>query len=385
MRHKASLLWLTVLFLSACNGSGTLFRQLDRAARLSVEQCIILDASVAEDRTPRTFQGDTLVDGSLTRWISGFFPGTCWLSYELTEDERVKEIAVRRTAALLNPDSYYKDHDIGFQVMCSAGLEWKNTGNEDCLKAIYRGAELLADRFNANTGVIKSWNNEDYQVIIDNMMNLELLTFASKLFNKPEWNEIALSHARTTMTNHFRPDASSYHMLVYNPQNGTVLSKGTVQGNADDSAWSRGQSWGLYGYTMMFRESGDPSFLEHAEKIAGYLMPLLAERPVPAWDFNAPEESIHQDDASAAAIMASAFLELSTLTKDRASARSYRRQAEQILLALSSDDYLAKKGELGGFLIKHCTGFYKKASEIDVPLTYADYYFLEALARYKRL
>ena len=221
------------------------------------------------------------------------------------------------------------------------------------------------------------------KVIIDNMMNLELLTFASRLFGVPEWEEMAKSHADVTMANHFREDASSYHLLEYDLTTGEVLVKKTVQGFSDSSSWSRGQSWGLYGYTMMYRETGEKRYLHHAEKIARYLLPLLKDRPVPAWDFSAPQPMSSQDDASAAAVMASAFIELATLTKDKALAGRCIRQAEATLEVLSSPGYLSAKGENGGFLIKHGTGFYMKGKEVDAPLSYADYYYLEALYRYK--
>ena len=357
---------------------------IESVADLSARQCLLLGSSVEEGSMPQTFEDGQLVTSDLVRWTSGFFPGTCWYSSLLSGSQEVRALAEKFTEPMLDVDSYYRDHDIGFQIMCSAGLAYKITGDEKYLPAIRRGAELLASRFCPASGTIMSWNSSRpvCKVIIDNMMNLELLTFASKQFDMPRWRDIAVSHADNTMANHFREDGSSYHLLEYDLQTGEILVKKTVQGYADDSAWSRGQSWGLYGYTMMFRETGEKRYLAHAEKIAGFLLPLLAERPVPAWDFNAPDSLAVQADASAAAVMASAMIELSGLTKDKALGQKCLHQAEATLLELASPKYLAAPGELGGFLLKHSTGFYKKGSEVDVPLTYADYYFLEALWRY---
>jgi len=301
-------------------------------------------------------------------------------------NEDIRNLALEQTAKLLDVERLCKDHDIGFQVMCSAGLAFKETGDSLYLPAIKAGAEKLAARFSPVTGVIQSWtwDKYSYPVIIDNMMNLELLTYASELFDVPQWKEIAISHARTTMKNHFRSDYSSYHVVDYNPIDGAVIKKQTAQGYADESSWARGQAWALYGYTMMYRETALPEFLEQAKHVASYLLPLLKDRPVPAWDFNAPPESIGQDDASAAAIMASAFFELSQLTHGSPASKDYRHQGEEILKALSSEYYLCSPGDCGGFILRHSTGNYNKGSEVDVPLTYADYYYMEALYRYCR-
>lgn len=360
-------------------------RSASAVASLAAKQCVLMERQLTDTSIPKSFENGRFIPGSLNEWVSGFFPGTCWYTYKLTGDKAVKDVAVRQTAKLLDPASIMAEHDVGFQVMCSSSLAWKETGDSLYLDVIRKGAELLAGRFSPVTGVIRSWDGMTYPVIIDNMMNLELLTYASRLFGRQDWMDIAVSHARTTMKNHFREDYSSYHLVDYNPVDGSIVKKMTVQGYADDSAWSRGQSWGLYGFTMMYRETGLEEFLDQAEHIAGYLLPLLARRPVPAWDFNADESSIGVDDASAAAVMASAFVELSTLTKDSAASKAYLAQAKKIIGALSSPEYLAEAGGSGCFLIKHCTGFYKKNSQVDVPLSYADYYFMEALWRLKNL
>lgn len=351
----------------------------ERIASLAGEQCLLMEKALTGSTMPRTFQADTLVTSSLDWWCSGFYPGTCWYTYKLSGDVSMKEAAIRQTAKVLDVDLLNREHDLGFQIMCSAGMAYKETGDSLYLRTIEAGAGKLAGRFSPVTGVIKSWNwQEGYPVIIDNMMNLELLTWAARQFDRPDWKEIAITHARTTMKNHFREDGSSYHVVVYNPEDGSVLQKRTAQGYADESAWARGQAWGLYGFTMMYRETGLVEFLHHAEKIAAFLLPRLKDSPVPNWDFDAP---VGQPDASAGAIMASAFLELATLTQNPPMAELYRHQGEATLKALCSKEFLCERGECGGFILKRSTGNFPKGSEVDVPLTYADYYFMEALSR----
>ena len=357
---------------------------IDEIASLSARQCAIMEQALTEDTMPRNFQNGELVLSDTHWWCSGFFPGVCWYTWRLGGDPEVREMALRQTRKLLNVDDLNTEHDLGFQVLPSAYFAFQETGDSLYLKTVYDAAERLASSFSPVTGAIRSWDNDrfTYPVIIDNMMNLELLTIAARLFDRPEWLEIANTHAQTTLQNHFRPDGSCYHLVDYNPEDGSVIRRQTVQGYADESAWARGQGWAVYGFTMMYRETGEEAYLEQAERTARYLLPRLEGRPVPPWDFDAPEESVGQDDASAGAIMASAFLELSTLTRDAALSQSLRKQAHATLKALCEKPYLAEEGEVGGFLLKHSTGHYTKGSEVDVPLTYADYYFLEALWRW---
>jgi uncharacterized protein YyaL (SSP411 family) len=248
-------------------------------------------------------------------------------------------------------------------------------------------AKSLSTRFSTVTGTIKSWDKQKwkYPVIIDNMMNLELLTQATKLTGDSSFYKIALSHADTTMKYHFRPDGSSYHVVNYNTSNGGFEERVTHQGYADESSWARGQGWGLYGYTMMYRETGKKEYLEHAIKIANFIAshPNLPKDKIPYWDFDAPNIPNELRDASAGAVIASALVELSTFT-DRKLSKKYRTLAEQMIRTLASSAYLAEPGQNGNFILKHSVGFMAKNSEVDVPLTYADYYFVEALLRNKK-
>ena len=357
-------------------------RVFDRA----VEQMILMDTNLLEGEYPRTINEDgTLRKSDAKWWCCGFYPGSLWYTYEYTENEQIKALAEKYTRSLVI-EEIRKDHDLGFIVWCSYGNALRLTGDESYKPMIKGGAELLAARFSPVTKTIRSWNYPlEYQVIIDNMMNLELLEQASKMFACDSLACIARTHANTTMENHFRDDYTSYHLVCYDMEDGSVVNKRTVQGYADDSAWARGQSWAVYGYTMMYRESGDQRYLQQAVNVADMILPYLPEDGIPYWDFNDPKIPDTYRDASAGAVMASAFIELSTYVSEKSKAKAYRKQAEKMLRTLASDEYLCAAGECYGFLLKHSVGNLPKKSEVDVPLTYADYYFLEALLRYKNL
>ncbi len=316
-------------------------------------------------------------------WTSGFFPGSLWYECELTGDKYFESEAGKYTALLYDLKDLKKTHDLGFMLYCSYGNEYRITHNDSVPAVLIDAANSLASRYSDTTKVIRSWDfgKWSYPVIIDNMMNLELLFFASKYTGDPKYKNIAISHADVTMKNHFREDASSYHVVSYIPSTGEVESRGTFQGYSDSSAWARGQAWGVYGYTVCYRETQKEAYLEMAEKIAAFIMnnPSIPEDKIPYWDYNAPDIPDAPRDASAAAVTASALLELSTMVKD---GTKYFNYAESILKSLSSDAYLAKKGANHGFILMHSTGHLPHQSEIDVPINYGDYYYLEALKRY---
>lgn len=317
-------------------------------------------------------------------WTSGFFPGSLWYAYELTGDEALKTDAEKYTN-LLNPVRYYTGtHDLGFMINCSYGNALRLAPNDTIPAVLINTADNLCSRFNENIGAIRSWDFGpwNFPVIIDNMMNLDLLFSVSKLTGDPEYKEVAVSHADKTMPNHFREDGTSWHVISYNPD-GTVECKQTFQGKNDDSAWARGQTWGVYGYTACYRETGDRKYLDFAVKLADMIMSrVTTEDAVPYWDYNAPVTEETPRDASAAAVTASALVELSTMVPD---GKKYLDYAEKILKSLSSDAYLAEPGTNEGFILMHSTGSLPNGSEIDVPLNYADYYYLEALQRYMNL
>lgn len=378
----------SVLLLGGCRDS---YESMDaltaRVFTLAKTQYPILAQGLPDDKTPRTVdEAGKLVTADIGWWCSGFFPGNLWLTYEYTADEKIKELAIQQTHKLDSLIVKTKtDHDIGFQLNCSFGNALRLTGDNQWSAMLQEGAKVLAARFSPITGTIRSWNHDgggkwEFPVIIDNMMNLELLM----RFGDDSLKQIALTHARTTMKNHFRPDGTSYHLVDYDPQTGEVRLKQTVQGLSDESAWARGNAWGLYGYTMMYEFSKEADMLSKAEDIARTLLPRLPEDGIPFWDFDSPDIPNDLRDASAGAIMASALIKLSTLTADSGLKGQCLKVAEQQLRTLASPEYLAAPGELCGFLLKHSVGHKLAGSEVDVPLTYADYYFLEALLRFYR-
>ena len=320
-------------------------------------------------------------------WTSGFFPGSLWQCYRFTGDEKLLAEARKYTDRLEGIQYYKGTHDLGFMVFCSFGQQMETLHDQHSEEVIVEAAKSLISRCDPRIGLIRSWDfgEWNYPVIIDNMMNLEMLFWASKHTGDPVYRDVAVRHADITMKNHFRDDASSFHVVSYN-DDGTVESRGTFQGYSDSSAWARGQAWGLYGYTMCYRETGDEKYLKHAGGIADFIMrhPNTPVDRIPYWDYNAPNIPDAPRDASAAAVISSALFELSTLVPE-GEGKKYFDYAETLLMNLSSDAYLAGKGTNGGFILMHSVGHLPADSEIDTPLNYADYYYLEAIGRYLSL
>jgi unsaturated chondroitin disaccharide hydrolase len=340
----------------------------------------------AELVSPRTLEVGKLKLVPSRDWTSAFFPGELWYLYEYTGKKEWKAEAEKYTANIEREKTNAGTHDMGFKIYCSFGNGYRLTKDAHYKDVIIQAAKTLSTRFNPTTGVIKSWDNRTkwkYPVIIDNMMNLELLFEVSKLTGDQSFYKIAVSHANTTMKNHYRQDFSSYHVVDYDTATGKVLQKTTHQGYSDESAWTRGQSWGLYGYTMCYRETKDKAYLSHAERIADYILkhPNLPKDLIPYYDFDAPGIPNEPRDASAASITASALYELSTYSKN---GKKYKDAADKIIENLTNS-YRSKPGESYGFLLLHSTGSKAQNSEVDVPLSYADYYYIEALMRGKRL
>lgn len=336
--------------------------------------------------SPRTLDSGRLKLVSSRDWTSGFFSGELWYLYEYTGKKQWKEEAEHATASLEREKTNGTTHDMGFKIYCSFGNGYRLTKDPHEKEVIVQSAKTLATRFHPVAGVIRSWDNRTkwkYPVIIDNMMNLELLFEATRLTGDSSFYRVAYSHAVHTMKNHFRKDYSSYHVLDYDTATGAVLQKTTHQGYADESAWARGQAWGLYGFTMCYRETKDPSFLQHAEHIASFIFshPAMPADGIPYWDFNAPGIPDQPRDASAAAVIASALYELSTYSKN---GKDYVAKADKIMESLTRF-YRSPLGESKGFILLHSTGAKPSNSEVDVPLSYADYYFLEAVVRMHKL
>lgn len=360
------------------------------------------------DRFPKTYheKTDKLQTAGSGDWVSGFYPGTLLYLYELTNDAALLTEAERMMKVLEKEKNNKSTHDLGFMMFCSFGNAERIAPKPEYKEILVTSAKSLSARFHPAVGCIKSWDRVKsldgktelrYPVIIDNMMNLELLFYASRVTGDPTFRDIALRHARTTMKNHVRPDFSSYHVVNYDSETGAVRSRETHQGFADNSTWARGQAWGIYGFTLVYRESKEKVFLETAAKMADFFLAHLPSDTIPDWDFNVNQPGYEPKwnydparfpgipkDASAAAVAASALIELSGYVGSR-QAKKYLKAAEDFLTALSSTKYKAAIGENGNFLLKHSTGNAPAYSEIDVPLTYADYYFMEAMKRYKAL
>ncbi|SJZ73041.1 Glycosyl Hydrolase Family 88 [Chitinophaga eiseniae] len=344
---------------------------------------------------------------SMYDWTPGFFAGSLWYGYELTKDPALQQQALRWTEKLQPLQYFTQHHDLGFMMYCSYGNAYRLTGNKAYRDVLVQGARSLSTRYNPVTKSIKSWNafkswhGEQlyrYPVIIDNLMNLELLFFASRETGDTSFRHIAVSHAEAAMRNQIRPDYSSYHVVCYDTINGKVLARETAQGYADNSTWARGQAWGIYGFTMIYRETKEARFLKTAAGMADWYLNSknLPKDKVPYWDFNAEEKGYTPGvrsntlkvktkyrDVSAAAIVASALFELSGYVDANKGAK-YRQAAIEMLHTLGSPAYRAQEGANGNFILMHSVGSIPHNNEIDVPLVYADYYFMEALQRYKQ-
>ncbi len=369
---------------------------------------MLKDVDINKPTFPRTInKNGKLVTTSMYDWTPGFFPGSLWYLFEYSKDTGMKAAARKWTETLEPLQSFTQHHDLGFMVYCSYGNAYRLTGNEAYKKILIQSAKSLSTRFDPVVGCIKSWNifkswhgNKTYNfpVIIDNMMNLELLFFASRVTGDTSFRHIAITHAENTMKNQIRSDYSSYHVVCYDTITGKITGKETAQGYADNSTWARGQAWAIYGFTMVYRETKDPRFLKTAEGLANFFIhhKNLPADKVPYWDFNAMEKGFIPGvrsnaknvntlyrDASAASIVASALMELSTYSTTNG--KTYYKFATQMLQSLAGPAYRAKNGKNGNFMLMQSVGSIPHNNEINVPLVYADYYFLEALQRYDLL
>lgn len=387
---------LTTCFLGSilalCAASGQNLKiTIDKALERAGEQCLVMAKKYEnqKDRLPRTFEAGKDISSSSRWWCSGFFPGTLWYVYENSRNPEILKYAQLYTDRVEQEKYTTDNHDVGFMLYCSFGNGLRITKEKRYEEVLLTGAKSLATRFNPKVGLIRSWDhNKDvwqYPVIIDNIMNLELLLWASRYSGDDSFRRMALSHADKTMAYHFRPDYSSFHVVSYDTISGLPHVRQTHQGFSDASAWSRGQSWGLYGYTYLYRETGQTRYLKQAKKIADFLIhhPNMPKDYIPYWDYNSPEIPNTPRDASAASVMASALIDLSNYV-DKKRASEYLKVAEKQLSTLASPAYTAKIGENGGFILMHSVGSFPDNSEVDVPLTYADYYYLEALVKMKK-
>jgi uncharacterized protein YyaL (SSP411 family) len=342
----------------------------------------------AKGVSPRSTKGDTLVMVASKDWTSGFFPGNLWYMYELTQDKKWLQKAKEFTATIEQEKLNGTSHDMGFKIYCSFGNGFRLTKDAAYRDIMIQSARTLITRFNPKVGSIRSWDHHaevwDFPVIIDNMMNLELLFWAFKETKDSTFYQVAVNHANTTMKNHFRPDYSSYHVIGYDPKTGAVIKKNTHQGYSDESSWARGQAWALYSFTMCYRETGDKKYLNQAENIGHYILKNTSTPKdlIPYWDYNAPKIPNEPKDVSAASITASALYELSTMVLEKAV--FYKEIADKIMKSINKN-HKAVALTNKGFLLTNSTGNLPAKLEMNVPIVYADYYYLEALLRKRKL
>ena len=367
--------------------------KIDSVNQLAANQYLSMAKNLEESRYPKTFypENNKFETSNSGWWTSGFYPGTLLYLYEETGEDSLKIEAERILIDLKREESNTSTHDLGFMMFCSFGNANRIDPKPEYQEILMNSAKSLATRYNDTVKAIRSWDSaswnkageDDLVVIIDNMMNLELLFWATEHSGDSTYYDIAVNHANTTMENHFREDYSSYHEVIYDEATGDVKKQITNQGFADDSNWARGQAWGLYGYVVIYRATKDDKYLEMAKNIAEVILndPNMPEDKIPFWDFDTDKIPDDLKDSSAAAVMASALLELYEYTDDA----EYFTVAEEMLESLSSPEYLADQDELGGFLLKHGVGNMPNNTEVDVPLTYGDYYFVEALKRYQEI
>lgn len=399
MKIKLSLLAQALILAVGVSGCQTkneatnpLNEIIDKAAQQMTLQTNIIEES-GKILNPKTLKKDgTIHYIDIEEWTSGFFPGAVWLLNDLTNDAKWLPLAKKYTEALDSVKHLKWHHDVGFMIGCSYLNGYRQEPTEAYKEVIIEAAKSLSTRFRPNAGIIQSWDaDKGWQatrgwacpVIIDNMMNLELLFEASMLSGDSTFAKIAISHADKTMENQYREDFSHFHVVDYDPETGVVRGKQTAQGFADNSMWARGQAWSIYGYTVMYRYTEDAKYLDMAEKTLNrYLTHKnMPEDLIPYWDFDAENIPNAPRDASAAAAVASALYELD----DYAFGKGYKDLADKMIVSLSSDAYTAKIGENGNFILMHSVGSIPHNSEIDVPLNYADYYYLEALLRKQNL
>jgi hypothetical protein len=321
-------------------------------------------------------------------WTSGFYPGVLWYLYQYSGDPELQALAEKWTVGLEGQKRDTGTHDVGFQIMCSFGNGYRLTGPAAYKDIILQAARSLATRFNPAVGATRSWSWNrtppiwQFPVIIDNMMNLELLFWAAKHGGADELGHMAVRHAETTQRCHVRADGSTYHVVDFDPGSGAVVRGLTWQGYADESAWARGQAWAIYGFTMSYRESGEAAFLSTAQRLADYFVDRLPQDRVPYWDFCAPRVPDEERDASAGAIAAAGLLELSRHAPEHAA--RYWSAAEEILTSLSAPPYLTAGTGSDG-LLDHSVGSRPSDSEVDTSIIYGDYYYVEALLRWRAL
>ena len=406
---KKLIFCMAVCMMAACQNHDKVLdadKQLDYCSHQvtqALDQLRLSDGTYDYTMEPRNIlsedqqRGWNCCKASPQEWCSGFWPGILWMDYAVTGDENIRRQAEGYTEALamLTQEPLF-DHDIGFLTLTSYGKGYELTGRKDYREQMLRAADSLATLYNNKVGTLLSWPRhvKDYgghNTIMDNMINLELLFWAAKEQAKSDaaksqqLRQIAVSHADVTMQHQFRDDASCYHVAVYDTLSGQFIKGVTHQGYADSSMWARGQSWAIYGYTMVYRFTKEQRFLDFAQRVTDIYLKRLKETSndwVPLWDMDDPRGLEAPKDASAACVVASALLELCQYVEPE-KANHYRDAATNMLGDLSSENYQSRERNVA--FLQHSTGHHPAGTEIDASIIYADYYYMEALLRFSKM
>ncbi len=385
------LAFLSFCFARNCYCAGTLDSLVENSLKVSL---LHLEKSIEEvrDSTLYPTYGTPELSWKLKGsddWTSGFYPGCLWYAYEASADTRFEQWAITWTAAIEHEALNRDTHDLGFRFMCSFGNGLRlgiGPGVKAYRDVMLTAASTLSKRYNPKIGCLSSnWDRASLQnsfpVIIDIMMNLDLLFWAAQNGGPHSYTETATRHARNVCRDFIRPDGGTYHIVRYDSVSGKIINRGTLQGAGDETTWSRGQAWGLYGMAVAYRYTKDKEFLEAAEKLADYFLLHLAADHVANWDFNS---ELNHPDASATSIAASALLELLGYVENDTLREHYRTGAEAMLSSLCHSPYFTD-GLNTHCLLTHSVQYFPLNSNVDVPSIFADYYFLEALLRYRAL
>lgn len=393
--NRISLLILLTLLLgcSKKDDSLTIKEIVDKGLQQSENQYkgMILNLQNYPNRFPNSIDyKNELTTKDASDWTSGFFAGSLWLLYENSADSFFLKEAQKYT--LLTEHLQYKtnSHDIGFIIYSAYGNGYRLTHNNEYKNVIISASKTMIKPFNPRVGGIRcsDFNHERSQcpILIDNIVTLEMLLFSAENTNDTTFLPIAISQTDLTTKWLVRSNRSCYNVVSFDSITGVPHAWQAQQGYSPESVWARGQSWALYGYTMMYRLTKKPRYLKIAQEIANYLIsqPNMPKDCIPYWDFESPNIPNEMRDASSAAIMASALIELSTFVSLPIQ-KKYLDTAEKQIRTLTSDKYLSKVDTNGNFILKHSVGNYPNNNQIDVPLLFADYYYIEALIRLKKI
>src|SRR6266567_3915793 len=317
-------------------------------------------------------------------WVGGFYSGLNWLAWLYTSDPRFKTMAESFALKLAPRESDTTTHDVGFLFTPSWITAFRLTGDTSWRDGAVAAANSLIQRFNPAGQFIRAWNpigtpTNAGRAIMDTIMNLDLLVFATQQTGDPKYLDIALAHARTQQKFFPRPDGSTPHVFDFDPVTGAPIGPNTVQGYSPTSCWSRGQSWGIYGFTTMFRRTGAADFLATARKLADFALGALTPDNVPVWDYKAPQNPFDIKDASAGAIMACGLLDLAV-----ASHQPHYREAGIRILDAISRTCLTTHSTRADAVVARCTRNRPAEDGIEISLPYADYYLMEGLLRLLR-